>query len=440
MINKIKELFVKEVWRKPLNEHSPRRMFLIKQIRIFSLALQGFTKDRVGIRASALTYYSLLSIVPIAAMVFGIAKGFGFEKRLELELKDALAGQDAVYEWLLTFVERYLSNIQGGLIAGIGLVVLIWSVMKLLSNIEASFNDIWQIKKSRMISRKLSDYISLVVIAPILVFVSSSATIFLSKQIETSEEVIPLISYLGTFFGIILSYVVPLLLIWLVFTLLYIIMPNTKVDFKSAFIGGIIAGTSFQLLQWGYINFQSLLSGYGRIYGSFAALPLFLMWLQLSWLIVLLGAEVAFSNQNIGHYLAESETYNISYHLKRVVSILLIRKIALNFKNSVPPMTAEELANELNLPIRLIRDILYELLEVGIISETVTKNVKESAYQPARDTNLLTISYITDLLDKRGNDNLSAEITPDQKKILSIFDGLFKEAESSKLNKLITEI
>ncbi len=436
---RLKELFRVDIISKPKESYSRRKLFLIRQIKIFTMAFKGFNKDRVQMRASALTYYSILSIVPIIAMAFSIAKGFGFETFLREKIMESFSTQEKVLEWIMTFVDRYLTNINGGLIAGVGIVLLFWSVMKLLSNIESSFNDIWQIKKARVMSRKMSDYISLVVIAPILLLVSSSTTIFLSEEIQNSSDVFPLLGYIGPLLSFLVS-LIPYILMWMVFTLLYIIMPNTKVEFKSALIGGIIAGTMFQLLQWAYFYFQSLLTSYGAIYGSFAALPLFLIWMQTSWLIVLFGAEVAYSNQNVEHYEAESEVFIISNHIKRTVTLVLLREIVLNFKNSKPPETAEQLANKLEISTRLARDILYELCESKIISETVTQNVKENAYQPAMDIDKLTVGFVLDMLDKRGQDSLISGNPKEVEKMKKIVDGFMEELQKSKNNRLIHEL
>ena len=439
MFDRIKQIFTKEYWNLKNVAASPRRMYIVKQVRIFSLALRGFNEDRVQVRASALTYYSLLSIVPVAAMAFGIAKGFGIDDKLHEYIFNTFSSQKEVADAILNFSDKYLLNISGGLIAGVGVVVLLWTVMRLLSNIELSFNDIWQIKKSRVMGRKISDYISLVVIAPVLLVASSGVTVFISKQVSSSSEAFPLIGYIGPILGFFAS-IIPYVLVWLVFTLLYIVMPNTKVKFGSAFAGGIIGGTMFQIFQWAYVNFQSSLFHYGQVYGSFAALPLFLVWLQLSWLIVLFGAEIAFANQNVGHYEAESETVNISHHMKRIVSLMVARLIAVNFRDGVPPMTSDEIANKLDLPVRLVRDILYELLQIGLVSETITQNVKENAYQPATDIGKLTIALVISMLDKRGQDKLLSESKAELEKMVKIVDGFNDEIEKSKNNKLLVEI
>jgi membrane protein len=311
--------------------------------------------------------------------------------------------------------------------------------MRLLSNIELSFNDIWQIKKSRAMSRKMSDYISLVIIGPVLIAASFSINIFLKQQLATSDETFPLIGYIGPILSFLLS-VVPFVFVWVVFMLVYIIMPNTRVKAGSALIGGIIAGTLFQLFQLLYINFQSQLFNYGEVYGSFAALPLFLVWMQISWLIVLFGAEISFANQNVGHYEAESESYNISHHMKSIVTLLIVRLVAVNFRNSDPPLTSSAIADKLDLPVRLVRDILYELTDVGIVSETVTQNIKENAYQPGTDTDQLTISYVLKALERRGQDTLSTDNVKDLKEMATLVDSFSAEIEKSKNNKLLVEL
>lgn len=434
-----KDLFSKDFLKVLTQSGSAGALFLVRQINIFRLAFKGFTEDRVQLRASALTYYSILSIVPLIAMIFGMAKSFGFDTYLKEELLANFKGNEIALTWILKFVEDYLANIKGGVIAGIGILILIWSVMKLLGNIETSFNHIWEIKKSRAISRKMSDYISLVFITPVLVLVSSSTTVFLSNQVEKSATVFPFFDYVGSVLSGLISFS-PYVLIWLVFTMLYIVMPNTKVNFKSALIAGIIAGTMFQLWQWAYIDFQSRVSSYGAIYGGFAALPLFLIWMQTSWLIVLFGAEIAFSNQNVEHYQAESESYNISRHMKRSITMMVLKEIVINFRDGEQAETSEQLANKLDFPVRLVRDILFELTELSILSETITKSVKENAYQPAQDVENLTIGFVIDKLDKRGNDSLQTDNIKDLDKMTKVLDSLMMDIQNSKNNKLVYEL
>jgi len=436
MLKQVREFLEKDIWHLSLKGKGRGLKIIIQQLRVFILAIRGFAEDKVQMRASALTFYTLLSIVPIFAMIFGIAKGFGFKEYLESALSQNLSSHQAVLKEVMDFADKMLANVKGGFIAGTGLVVLIWSVMKVLGNIENSFNNIWQIKKSRGFSRKLSDYISLIVVAPILVFLSSGFTV---SQINDYFNDTFIISYIGP----IIKFMVWFLsfsIIWFVFTLLYVVMPNTKVNFGAAFVGGIIAGTMFHILQWAYVKFQVFLSGYGAIYGSFAALPLFLIWLQYSWLIVLFGAEIAFASQNVENYEFETDTMHISSYNRRLLSLLITHHIIKNFANAIPAETASEIAEILDVPVRLVREIIYELQEAGILSETTTKNVKELAYQPAIDPANLSVSFIINKLDKRGHNKIHAGDTKELQAISDIINSFYDDLNKSAKNKNLREL
>jgi membrane protein len=432
---KIKEFLEKGIWKIRLKGKPSGKTFFIRQLRILLIAIRGFAEDKVQLRASALTFYTLLSVVPVLAMIFGIAKGFGFDEHLKTMLQEKLSEHKEILVEIIKFADRTLKNVKGGFIAGTGLVVLIWSVMKVLGNIENAFNNIWQIKKSRGFSRKFSDYLSLVVVAPILVFVSSGFTVTQDNTFIQGN----LLVYLGPLFKF-LVWILSFTLIWFVFTLLYIILPNTKVNFKPAFAGGVIAGSMFQVLQWAYVNFQSLLSGYGAIYGSFAALPLFLMWMQFSWLIMLFGAEIAFAYQNVENYEHEADVLNISIHFKRILSLLIAHQIIRNFANGQPAMTSNEISHKLDIPVRLVREIIYELYEAKILSETITRNVKELAYQPAQDPRRLTIRYVMQCLDKRGIDSIPIDSSDELKSISGIINAFENELEKSPKNVLLRDL
>ncbi|MDQ2179314.1 YihY/virulence factor BrkB family protein [Marinifilum sp. D714] len=407
------------VWNMRLKDLSGHRYFLIRQLRIYLLAVKGFYEDKCQLRASALTFYSLLSVVPVLAMAFGIAKGFNLEARLETELKTNLAGQQEVLTWLIEFANKMLENTKGSLIAGLGFIILFWSVVKVLSNIEESFNDVWRIKKPRTWGRKFSDYTALMIFAPILLIGSSGATVFLKSNIS---GVLPdaLFELVGPFIMFLLN-LAPFFLVWILFTLLYTFMPNTHVKFKSGLLAGIIAGTIYQMFQVLYIEFQGMVTTYNAVYGSFAALPLFLMWLQLSWLVVLFGAEISFAEQNVENYEYEAETTEISYDYKRLLSLYVLNLIVQNFKQDNKPLCSQEISHQLEMPIRLVREILYNLNNAGLISELTTDKDKQMAYQPAFDINEMTVSKVIDLLEKWGSDKipvLETEVYADLKLII----------------------
>ncbi|MFA8433838.1 MAG: YihY/virulence factor BrkB family protein [Marinifilaceae bacterium] len=395
----------KGVWNMRLKDLSGPRYFLIRQLRIYLLAVKGFYEDKCQLRASALTFYSLLSVVPILAMAFGIAKGFGIEKLLEKELNSSLSGQQEVLQWLIGFANKMLENTKGTLVAGLGLAILFWSVMKVLGNIEASFNDVWQIKKGRTWARKFTDYLAVMILAPILMVTSSSLTVVITTHIKAFAQDSTFMGAINPFIFFLLK-LVPYCLIWLLFTGIYIFMPNTRVKFKSGLMAGVIAGTIYQLLQWGYIEFQVGVSTYNAIYGSFAALPLFLVWLQFSWLIVLFGAEISFAEQNVESYEYEAETIDISYDYKRLLSLYVCHFVVDKFARGERAPRSIDISQQLEIPIRLVREIVFNLVECGIFSELRTEREKVVAYQPSMDINRLTLQYVIDTLERKGSDNI----------------------------------
>jgi len=397
----LKKFLTHGIWSKSLDEYPPLKSKLLRYLRVLLLALRGFSKDKVLLRASALTFFTLMSIVPILAMGFGIAKGFGLDKYLRNQLLQNFQGQVEVLNRLISFSDSLLQRTGGGLIAGIGVAVLFYSVLKVFGHIENSFNDIWQISKGRTLARKFSDYLSMMVIAPVLMIASSGFTVFAATQISKLSQEINLLSMVSPFLLFMLKFA-PFIIIWILFTTIYIVMPNTKVNITAGAVAGILAGTAFSFVQWFYIDLQVGVSKYNAIYGSFAAIPLLLAWLQLSWLIVLFGAEISFASQNQSLYEFETETENISHYSTRIIALLIVNRIVKRFAMGEMPLTAQELSRELKLPIRLVRLVLDILEDCRIVSLTYTKEPKNPAYQPAQYIEKFTISYIMNAIDREG--------------------------------------
>ncbi|MBN1932664.1 MAG: YihY/virulence factor BrkB family protein [Desulfobacterales bacterium] len=432
--------FIKiDIWRIRLKRLSPIKAFSIKQLRIVLLTLRGFNKDKCVLRASALTFYSLLSIVPVLAMVFGIAKGFGFEKLLEKELLEKFVAQQDVVIRIADFAHNLLENTKGGLIAGIGVVVLFWTVIKLLSHIESSLNDIWKIKKSRTLLRKFTDYLFIIMICPILVIMAGSVTVFITTQVTLITAKISLLGFISPLIFFLLKFL-PYVLIWGLFTLNFIFMPNTKVNFTSSLIAGILSGTIFQIAQLGYITFQVGVTKYNAIYGSFAALPLFLIWLQLSWLIVLFGAEFCFAHQNVYLYEYELDCRRISLSFRKLISLQIARLIIINFSKGKDPLSATEISGILEMPILLVHEVLQELAESRILTGTMTEEYIEPAFQPALDINILTIQYIIEALDRRGIDTIPTAQTNEFKALSETLQKFRDAIEKLPENKLLKDI
>ncbi len=281
-------------------------------------------------------------------MFFGIAKGFGYQSILEKRLLENFPGQTELLSRLMGYAQSMLNSVHGGLIAGIGVAILFWTVVKVLSNIEQSFNDIWGIKSSRSFGRKFSDYLSMMLIAPLLLIMSGSITVFITSRISL---IMQKISFLGALSPIILFLLkfLPYGLLWILFAVVYILMPNTKVRIKSGLFAGIIAGTLYLTAQWIYINFQIGVVHNNAIFGSFAAIPLFLIWLQTSWIIVLLGAEISFAHQNVSSFEYEPDASHISHFNKRLIALCISHQLVKTFVNDETPLTAAQISQILEI-------------------------------------------------------------------------------------------
>ena len=390
-----------DIWRLQAHKLPRRRSFWITQLRIVLLAVRRFNLDRCELRASALTFYSLLSIVPVVALAFAVAKGFGVEKVLADQLMEKMQGQEEVAQRIIGFAQSLLETTKGGAIAGVGIVLLFWTVIKVLGNVEKSFNDIWGVNTGRTMGRKFADYLSTMMICPVLLIIASSVTVLLTTQVSGLLE---RLSFLGSLADVLiwLLELLPYGVIWVVFTFIYVFMPNTKVELKSALWGGILAGTIYQLVQLTYITFQIGVSNYGAIYGSFAALPLFLVWLQLSWLIVLLGAEISFAHQNVGTYEFEQDCLAVSHSFKRMIALMMTSLCVKHFLNAEKPLTAEAISRQLEVPIRLVRSVLAELTGARLLAEIRADGREDVAYQPACDTQRLTVAAVIERLDQQG--------------------------------------
>jgi membrane protein len=432
--------FIKtDIWRLRLKDHSKGKSFLIRLLRIAVLAVRGFNENKCKFRASALTFFSLLSIVPVIALMFGIAKGFGLQEKVAAQILEKMKGQEEVANKVIAFSNSLLDKTSGGVIAGIGVIFLFWTIISLLSNIENSFNDIWGVVKPRTFGRKVSDYLVTMLVCPILLAVASGVTIFLSSQIDTLLEKVPLLKNFGPAFWLVLK-LLPYLTIWVAFTFIFIYMPNTKVRLMSGIIAGIVAGTLFQLIQWAYVNFQVQITSRYAIYGSFAAMPLFLLWLQISWLIVLFGAEVSFAHQNVETYEFEPDCLSASQSFKTLLSLLITQRIVKRFCNGDKPGDASELSHELEIPVRLVRQILFELSESGVLSETRTGQDKEPAYQPAIDIDKMTVKFVIDRQRERGTSNIPVSKSAEFDKLTGCLKQFGETIDKSPANVLLKNL
>jgi membrane protein len=399
-LKKLLDILKNELWTLDIENASKPKRYIINFARIVTLGIQSFKEDKLNIRASALTYFTLLSIVPVLALGFGIAKGFGLEAVLEDEITKSLSGQQQVLDYILDFTRTLLGTANGGVIAGLGFILLLWSVIKLLSSIEITFNTIWEVKKSRSIVRKFTDYLTIMILGPIFMVLAGSVTVFLSTKISNIDDNL-MFGFASPLFLKFAS-IIPYIIIWVIFTILYLVMPNTKVNFKSALIAGIIAGTGFQIFQYFYIYFQSEATRINAVYGSFAALPLFLIWLQSSWFVVLLGAEISFAVQNIKYKGASLQFQKISIEYQKKIALLLMHQLVKDFKEGVKAPSSEQLSSKTSVPVHTVDFILQKLINSGMVSKVLNNN--KPAFQPAVDINRIDIASVAIAYDNSGKD------------------------------------
>lgn len=438
-IDKIKNLN-DLIWHTPLSSLTKRKTFLLKQFRILYVAIKGFVKDRVQTQASALTLNTLLSIIPLAAIVFAIAKGFGLEQNLIDELSMEFQSHQEILNWLLNIAQNALQQTKGGYLAGIGVIILLYSVMALLGNIENSFNHIWQISSSRPWSRKFTDYLTIMLIAPVFMILSGSITVFIGTKLTEFISSAKILSSLKPLVGFSIK-LAPYFLTWTILTIVYMIIPNTKVNFVPALVAGIIAGTGLKLLQWLYIDMQMGLTRLSAIYGSFAAIPLLIIWLQASWLLILLGAELSFANQNLSNYEQEAEALDISNFQKKTLSVLVLQRIIKNFALGEDAISSSELSKYFNIPVRLVRDIIKNLLEVGLVSQIhIDRRDKESFFQPAVDINMITVGLVLSKLDRQGDDKRLTIKNKDYEVIVDMLKKHDKQAFKNDFNVLVKDL
>ncbi|MBQ3630075.1 MAG: YihY/virulence factor BrkB family protein [Prevotella sp.] len=398
-IKQIIRFFESDIWQMPTEGLSPIKRMLLAVVKTVALAVRFFTTKRVMTHASALTYSTLLAIVPIVAVLFAIARGFGYSKYIEMWFRDVFASQPQAADVIVGFVNSYLVHTKSGIFLGVGLLFMLYTVLMLVRIIEQTFNKIWQVKHERSIFRMFTDYLALFFIFPILVVVSSGLSIFLATMADRLPDVL----LVGTAVRKLLD-LSPYILMSLLFIGLYVFVPNTHVKVRNAIVPGILAGIAMQWLQFFYIHSQIWMTGYNAIYGSFAALPLFMLWVQISWTICLFGAELTYTSQYLDYYDYDVRTSDVSHRYRLMLAALLMSRVCRRFADGQKAPTADELRKETSVPIRIINDLLYQLVEAHLVIEVSSDEKGEtSRYIPSESLDNLSLGVMIDRLEARGS-------------------------------------
>ena len=396
-MERLKVFLTKDIWSFELSKKGPLRRAIGNTVKVVVIAIRTFLDDKVMTKAAALTYSTLFAIVPILALIFAVARGFGFENIVTSLLEKGIIGENDSLNAVMQFIDGYMQYVSSGAFIGIGLLFLLWSVYSLADGIEGNLNAIWHVKQSRGMGRKITDYFSLILLIPIGIICLSGLSVLASSMLTKMQG----FQLLGGFVQF-LVFALPYLVAGFIFTGFYMFMPNTKVKFKYALIPGFIAGCLFQVLQNLYFSGQLALSSYNQIYGGFAALPLFLFWLNISWSIILFGCELAYVSQNNDHFNYFKEPDKISRKHEDFYCLMVMSLICKRFNEHKPALTRKELADQLHIPLRYVVASLDTLTDAKLLETVLKGDEREPAYVPATDTKQLTVVKVLSAINNSG--------------------------------------
>ncbi len=402
IIDKTKTFFTRGIWTINEERINPIARHCLRSVRRIVITCECFIQNNLSNYAAALTYSCILAAVPILSIVFAVARGFGFGGVIENSIKNNIHADEEMTDSVFGFVNHYLEHTHSGVVLGVGLLLLLYTVVMLTSNIETAFNTIWHVPSSRNIYRRILNYTAIFLLFPILVVVSSGFNVYMLTIIAELKEY----AFLSHTMSLTIKYA-PVLLACLCFVALYKYMPNIHVRWRAVIIPGFIAGILFLLLQYLYIHYQLMLSSYNAIYGSFAALPLLMLWLQFSWYICLGGAQLSYACQHDGDYVFAKDSNRISRQEHDSFCLLLLAHIAKRFRLGLNALNANELSVLTGLPNFLVLGLLYELVTIGLLSEVSEDMDKDSLFQPSVDINRMTVKYVLQQLDTYDHGNIS---------------------------------
>lgn len=441
MLKRLNRFFQVDLWRLQPDQLRRSQAFSIALLRLASRTLDSVRRCAIGQRASGLAFYSLLAVVPVLALVFGLSKGFDLDQTLERQLLARVEGQQQAVQWIIEFAHSLLQETRGGLIAGVGVVVLFGTMIQVLSNVEWAFNEIWGVEQGRTWERKITDYLALVLLCPFLVAASSAATVLITTQVTLVVEQLDLLKVVSPAISFALK-LLPYGFIWILLTGLYLFMPNTRVRFGSALVAGLVAGTGYQLVQKIHIYFQLGVAKYNAIYGSFAALPLFLIWLQLSWLIVLIGAAIAHAHQYRDSLGPAPNDICSSTAVHRLLSLGVARLLVKRFSAGAGPTTAAAVAAAIKISHPLATRLLEDLSRVGIAAklERQPDARAEQGFQPAHDPAGLTISLVLEALEGGVPHQAPPVLSGDLDQLADALEAFSKLRAASAANHLLKDL
>lgn len=398
-----------DLWRHPhVKTQDPKKRLWYRVLQTVILVARGFKNQALVVRANSLSFALLFAFIPMLALIYAIARGFGFEEMVSEQLAGSFLAEANVAPVLLEWVERYLETARGGLFVGIGLVVLIWAVYAFFNMLENSFNSIWNVKKTRSFARRMTNYVMTLLLVPILVVVTSGISIFLNST-EILASVLSAIEPLRKF----MLRFIPFVATSAVFTWIFTAIPSTQVKFSSAIIPGVLMGFLYQVVQALSMFLVVLFTRMSIVYGAFSAIPLVLIWLHITCWLLLIGAELAFAIQNNELFAYERDLETISRRYKDYVMLYLLSVIIRRFEQGEQPETAHEMATANQLPIRLVQQLLSRLEETNIVRRVLSEQEEDPAFVPAMDTHQITVEKVLGRVAAHGTEEFLQHTPPE---------------------------
>lgn len=399
-IQRIREFIQYDLWRQSdIAIHDYKKRLLYRTLQTIILVARGFKDKALNVRANSLSFSLLFAFVPLIAGVFAIARGFGFEELLRERLSSSFLAEANIVPVIIEWVDRYLETARDGVFLGIGLIVLIWAVYAFFNMLEHSFNNIWNVKQTRSFGRRLTNYMVVLLLVPIMIILTSGISIFLNS----TQSLAPVLQAIEPIRRVLLR-TVPFIVASGVFTWIFIAIPNTKVRFLSAVIPGVIMGVLFQVVQIFSVYLVILFTRMSLVYGAFSAIPLILIWLHITCWLLLVGAELAFAIQNNDMFAYEKDLENMSRRYKDYVMLYLLSVIIRRFEQGKVPQTAQEMAAKNQLPIRLVQQLLSRLEETNIVRRVYVEQAEDETFVPALDTRQITVEMVIGRISAQGTE------------------------------------
>ncbi len=415
-IKKAKNFLHRDIWLINISAFGKVKSLLISALKVALITVSDFIHDKCVLRASSLTYYFFLAVVPFLAVATAAIKGFG----LQDEYGETLLNRILMNPEFSREIINYIENTNLETLGLFGAIALVYIAILLLSNIEKSFNDMWGVREQRPYLRKIVYYLFAIMVVPVfMTIIVSNVTVVMTGDMLSSG---------------IWHYVV----VWLALTLLYIAFTNEKVKFHTALSGGLLGSILWNLAWLGFIFYAVKVKQFDRVYGSFSHIFLTFVWVYVSWLIILLGSEFAFALQNFKTYRKEGKSDNISFSYKQKLALIILHLIYDRFKKGESPMSADDIINTTRGPIKMINDLLYELMDMGILVENKKDNKRY--YSPAKSEEKVTVPYILYKLKRYGISDIPMNRDPRFARVEQILKRIRKESEENYKSIKVSEI